>query len=132
MDTFILILEIAILLIGVVVVAAVLLQHGKAHGLSGAIAGGADTFFGKEKGKRIDRVLSKLTSGIGIFFVVMVLVIYLIQPDYSLQYSTTNQLPWGISPWYQTQTEIGADKDAEEAEKDDASDKGDAGESGNK
>ena len=114
-------------------VIAVLMQHGKSHGLSGTIAGGAESFFGKEKGKRIDRILSKLTSGIGIFFVVMVLFIYLIQPDYSLTYSTTNQLPWGISPWYQTQTEIGADKeDAEEAKGEDAGENDGAGESENK
>ena len=123
---------IIMLVAAVFLVIAVLMQHGKSHGLSGTIAGGAENFFGKEKGKRIDRVLSKLTSGIGIFFVLMVLVIYLIQPDYSLQYSTTNQLPWGISPWYQSQTEIGADKDAEEAEKDGAGETDGAGESDGK
>ena len=101
-------------------VIAVLMQHGKSHGLSGTIAGGAENFFGKEKGKKIDRVLSKLTSGIGVFFVLMVLLIYIIQPDYSLTYSTNNQLPWGISPWYQTQTEIGAD-DEEKAEEESGS-----------
>jgi protein translocase SecG subunit len=93
------------------------MQHGKSHGLSGTIAGGAENFFGKEKGKRVDRVLSKLTSAIGVFFVLMVLAIYVIQPDYSLTYKTDNQLPWSVvSPWYNTQTEIGADEEEEATE----------------
>ena len=113
------------LLAAIFLVIAVLMQHGKSHGLSGTIAGGAENFFGKEKGKRIDRVLSKLTSTIGIIFVVLVLAIYVIQPDYSLQYSTNNQLPWGVSPWYNAQTEIGADEEkAEDENKDDEENKG--------
>ena len=65
MDTAILIFEILLLVAGVFLVAAVLMQQGKAHGLSGAIAGGAETFFGKEKGKRYDRLISRWTTIIG-------------------------------------------------------------------
>lgn len=107
---------IIMLIAAVFLVVAVLLQHGKSHGLSGTIAGGAENFFGKEKGKRVDRVLSRLTSWIGVFFVVTVLAIYVIQPDYTLTYTTDNQLPWSVvSPWYNTQTEIGADEEKDEA-----------------
>ena len=78
---------ITLLVMGVFLVAAVLLQHGKSHGLSGTIAGGAETFFGKEQGKRIDRWLGKMTTIVGIIFVLVVVVVYVIQPDYEL----TNQ-----------------------------------------
>jgi len=39
----------------------VLFQSAKDTRLSGTIAGGAETFFGKNKGKSIDKLLSKLT-----------------------------------------------------------------------
>ena len=60
-------------------VVAVLMQHGKSHNLSGTIAGGAETFFGKTKGSTLDRKLSKLTTIVAIIFCVLVLVSYLIQ-----------------------------------------------------
>jgi len=68
-----------LLFFAVFLIIAVLLQHGKSKHLSGAITGGAETFFGKEKGKTIDRVMSKLTSVVAILFVVAVLVLYVIQ-----------------------------------------------------
>ena len=71
-----------LLLSGLFLIIAVLMQHGKSHGLSGAIAGGAETFFGKEKGTKIDKMLGKLTTVVGIIFVVLVLVVYFIQPDF--------------------------------------------------
>ena len=42
------------------VISTVLLQSGKSAGMSGAIAGGAETMFGKKKG--MDNVLSKLST----------------------------------------------------------------------
>ncbi|MBR2473621.1 MAG: preprotein translocase subunit SecG [Clostridia bacterium] len=59
---------------------AVLMQSGKAKKLSGTIAGGAETFFGKTKGKAIDKILSKLTTIIAVLFVILVVVLYCIQP----------------------------------------------------
>ena len=56
-------------IISVILVAVVLMQHGKQQGLSGAIAGGAETFFGKNKGRTIDEVLKKVTSLIAVLFV---------------------------------------------------------------
>lgn len=71
-----------ILLIGAIfLVIAVLMQHGKAKHLSGTIAGGAETFFGKTKGKAIDKVLSTVTSIVAVVFVVIVIAVYAIQPD---------------------------------------------------
>ena len=59
-------------------VIAVLMQSGKSHNLSGTIAGGAETFFGKTKATTIDKKLSKLTTVVAIVFTVVVLVAYLL------------------------------------------------------
>lgn len=58
------------LILSIVLVAVVLLQSGKAQGLSGAIAGGSETFFGKNKSKTIDAILEKWTSVIAIGFLI--------------------------------------------------------------
>ena len=68
-----------LLFFAVFLVVAVLLQHGKSHHLSGTIAGGAETFFGKEKGRTIDKLLSTITSIVSVLFVLAVLVLYIIQ-----------------------------------------------------
>ncbi|HBQ63821.1 MAG TPA: preprotein translocase subunit SecG [Clostridiales bacterium] len=52
------------------IIIIVLLQSGKQAGLSGAIAGGAETFFGKNKAKTIDAILSKYTTVAAIFFLI--------------------------------------------------------------
>lgn len=52
------------------IVVIVLLQSGKQAGLSGSIAGGAETFFGKNKGRTIDAMLSKYTAVAAIGFIV--------------------------------------------------------------
>lgn len=57
------------------VIATVLLQSGKSAGLSGAVAGGAETFFGKKKG--MDNLLSKLSTIFAIAFMVLTLLISL-------------------------------------------------------
>lgn len=72
---------IILLVAAVFLTIAVLMQSGKSHNLSGTIAGGADTFFGKTKGKTIDRVLSKLTTVVAIVFALLVIVVYVIQDD---------------------------------------------------
>ncbi len=57
-------------IISIVLVITVLMQEGKQQGLSGAIAGGAETFFGKNKGRTIDGFLKKATAVIAILFVI--------------------------------------------------------------
>ena len=68
------ILGIVLLVLAVALVALVLLQQGKSKNLSGAIAGGADTFFGKSKGANSDKLLSTATAVISIVFTVVVIV----------------------------------------------------------
>ena len=56
-------------------IAVVMLQSGKSAGLSGAIAGGADTFLSKNKAKSLDAKLAKMTKWVAIGFMVLTLVI---------------------------------------------------------
>lgn len=71
------ILASVLLLIAIFLIVAIILQDSKKHGLSGAIAGGAETFFGKNKGKQVNKVLKKLTTIMSIVFAVIVFVAYL-------------------------------------------------------
>ena len=57
-------------IISIILVAIVLMQHGKQQGLSGAIAGGAETFFGKNKGRTVDAMLKKFTSVVATLFII--------------------------------------------------------------
>ncbi|PKR78037.1 preprotein translocase subunit SecG [Halalkalibacillus sediminis] len=67
-----------IVTIGLIVV--VLLQSGKSAGLSGAISGGAEHLFGKQKARGIDGVLHRLTIVFGVSFMVITFVLgYFIQ-----------------------------------------------------
>ena len=70
-----------LLAMAVFLVVAVIMQNGKSHNLSGTIAGGAETFFGKSKGKAIDRLLARWTTIIAIIFVLLVLVLFIVQDD---------------------------------------------------
>ena len=69
----------AVLLIAsIIIVVLVMLQQSKQAGLSGAIAGGADTFFGKSKGRTMEQKLVKLTkiSAIAFFILTLGVTIY--------------------------------------------------------
>lgn len=71
MFTGLMILEgvISILLIGVVV-----MQSGKSAGLSGSIAGGAESFFGG-KHKGVDEILARATIILGALFAIVTLAL---------------------------------------------------------
>ncbi|MBE6597987.1 MAG: preprotein translocase subunit SecG [Ruminococcaceae bacterium] len=70
---------IILIISAIFLIIAVLMQQGKNHNLSGAIAGGAETFFGKTKGSTLDKKLSKLTSVVAVLFCVVVLISFLMQ-----------------------------------------------------
>lgn len=58
-------------------IAVVLLQSGKSEGLSGAISGGAEQLFGKQKPRGMDLVLQRITIVLSIiFFVLTILLAY--------------------------------------------------------
>ena len=68
------ILGIDLILLSVAIIVLVLLQEGKSAGLSGAIAGGAETFFGKNKSRTMESKLVLITKIIAISFFVLALV----------------------------------------------------------
>ncbi len=78
MPTIELFLGIALAVISLGLVIAVLMQPGKDKRLSGAIAGGADTFFAKGKAGKWDQLLGKVTVAMCIAFFVLILVLYCI------------------------------------------------------
>lgn len=55
--------------------AIVLLQEGKSAGLSGAINGVADSYWGKNKGRSMEGKLVKFTKFLAIAFVVIAAVL---------------------------------------------------------
>ena len=59
-------------------VAIVMLQSGKSAGLSGAIAGGADTFLSKNKAKSLDAKLAKMTKWVAILWVLLTLALCIV------------------------------------------------------
>ncbi len=75
MTTAQLILSIIYFIVALALIAIVMLQSGKSAGLSGAIAGGADTFLSKNKAKSADARMAKMTKWVAIVFLVLTLVI---------------------------------------------------------
>ena len=71
-----------LLLSAVFIIVAVIFQKSADEGLSGTIAGGNETFYGKEKAAHTDKLWFKLTLVVSIVFVLAVLAAYIIQPDY--------------------------------------------------
>ena len=78
MSTLKLILTIIQLISGLAVTVVVLMQSGKSAGLSGAIAGGAETFLSKGKAKSLDAKLAKATKWFALAFVLLTLILNLI------------------------------------------------------
>jgi preprotein translocase subunit SecG len=68
-------LKIVLVLLSLALIAVVLLQKGKSAGLSGAISGGAEHLFGRQKARGLDLLLSRLTIGIAAGFFIMSLIV---------------------------------------------------------
>ena len=73
-----LVLSIIVVAAALFLIAVVLLQSGKSAGLSGAIAGVADTFMAKNKAKSWDAKLAKMTKWVAIGFMIITFVICLL------------------------------------------------------
>ena len=72
------VLAVLLMVLGVFLIIAVLLQKSKSQGLSGTIAGGAETFYGKGMGSK-EKILSIATLVAAILFVVLAITIYCLQ-----------------------------------------------------
>lgn len=57
-------------------IASVLLQSGRSAGLTGAIAGGAQTLFGKKKG--LDDLLGRVTTGLAVGFMILAIALTIV------------------------------------------------------
>ncbi len=71
-------LSIVQIIVAIALVITVLMQSGKTQGLPGSIAGGAETFFGKNKGRTIDGILSKITSVLAVLFIILSVLLYVL------------------------------------------------------
>ena len=76
-----------LLLSALFLVFAVTVQKTSDEGLSGTIAGGSETYYGKDKSMKKGRLLSKWTLIIVAVFSVAVVVAYVMQPDYTQSYN---------------------------------------------
>ena len=61
----------------VFLIVVVLLQKGAQQGI-GAVDGAADTFFGSGKATAADKIMARLTSIVGVIFVVAAIVLNLV------------------------------------------------------
>ena len=71
------VLTIIQVLLAITMVAIVTIQSGKSAGLSSAIAGGDNSFMGKNKAKALDAKLAGATKWIGAAFLLLTFVLNL-------------------------------------------------------
>ncbi len=81
------ILLVVLLLSAIFIVTVVTVQKSADEGLSGTIAGGSETFYGKDKSVQTGRTLRKWTIIVGVVFALAVVIAYVIQPDYTQSYN---------------------------------------------
>ena len=68
------VLMIVLILVSIVFTGLVLMQEGKSAGL-GAISGAAETYWGKNKGRSMEGALVKLTTVLGVVFIVLAIIL---------------------------------------------------------
>jgi preprotein translocase subunit SecG len=64
-----------LIIVAIALIIVVLLQSSKSTGLSGAISGGAEQLFGKQKARGIDAVLHRITVVLSVLFFVLTLLV---------------------------------------------------------
>ena len=64
-------------LLSLALILIVLFQSGKEAGLSGAIAGGSDTYMNKSKSGSLDKVLATATKWVALAWAILTLVVCL-------------------------------------------------------
>jgi preprotein translocase subunit SecG len=77
-EALIIIVEIVYFILCLGLIAVVLLQKGKAAGLSGAIGGAAETYWGKNKARSMEGKLEKFTRVGAVLFIVLSVVLSLL------------------------------------------------------
>ena len=69
------ILLLVYILVCCVLTVIVLMQEGKQAGLTGAISGAAETYWGKNKGRSMEGKLVKITNILVILFIVIAVIL---------------------------------------------------------
>lgn len=69
---------VSLLVLSVALIVLVLFQSGKDKKLSGTIAGGAETFFGKSKANDYSKTLSVVTAIVSVVFAVTAFAAFLL------------------------------------------------------
>ncbi|MFL6479424.1 MAG: preprotein translocase subunit SecG [Bacillales bacterium] len=72
MHTFLVIL---LVIVSIGLIGVVILQSGKSAGLSGAISGGAESLFGKQKARGLDLILHRITIVLAILFILLAIAV---------------------------------------------------------
>lgn len=68
-------LKIILALVSIILIISILLQSSNSAGLSGSIGGGAEQLFGKRKSQGYEGILSKISTGAAVLFIVISLVL---------------------------------------------------------
>ena len=64
-----------LIIVSLALIVVVLLQSGKSAGLSGAISGGAEQLFGKQKARGMELVLHRTTIVLAVAFIALALAV---------------------------------------------------------
>ncbi|MDQ0273426.1 preprotein translocase subunit SecG [Cytobacillus purgationiresistens] len=64
-----------LVMVSVGLIVVVLLQSGKSAGLSGAISGGAEQLFGKQKARGLDLILHRVTIVLAVLFFILTIAV---------------------------------------------------------
>ena len=73
------VMRILLIIASLFLIASILLQSGKSAGMSGDIAGGAESIWGKNKGRSYEGKLEKATAASAIIFLIASLILVAIQ-----------------------------------------------------
>ncbi|MEI4830009.1 MULTISPECIES: preprotein translocase subunit SecG [Bacillus] len=76
MHTF---LSVLLIIVSLLLIVLVLMQSSKSAGLSGAISGGAEQLFGKQKARGIEAVLNRITVVLAVLFFVLTFAVTYLQ-----------------------------------------------------
>ena len=70
------VLTVIFIIVCLALVILVLMQEGKTAGL-GAVSGAAETYWGKNKGRSMESKLVKITTGLAVAFLLLVVILNL-------------------------------------------------------
>ncbi|EMU8114112.1 preprotein translocase subunit SecG [Listeria monocytogenes] len=74
------VLTVLLIIVSVLLITVIILQPGKSAGLSGAISGGAEQLFGKQKARGLELILHRTTIVLSVvFFAILIVLAYFVQ-----------------------------------------------------